>query len=184
MKQILCKSGKYGDRNALVDDEDFDSLNKFKWYLVKPHNIYYAVALISGKMRKMHRVILKVSDSSVSVDHKDRNGLNNQKSNIRLATNTQNMANRKSMELSTSQYLGVYYAFRNRKWKAQIRDKGKLLFLGYFIHEINAAKAYNEAALKIHGVFANINKFEDERCHPLPETRKRYRVKICSKIVV
>lgn len=158
MKEIKLYSKKYPNNVALVDDEDFDMLNTRKWYVAKPAHTCYAVAWVKGKMKKMHRVILGMTDPKVFVDHKDGNGLNNQRENIRVATYSQNMANRRSQKNSTSKYLGVYWSKPARKWKAQVRDGGALIYLGYFEKETDAAIAYNNGAVKAHGEFANLNK--------------------------
>lgn len=157
MQYIQGYSEKHGNHLISVDDRDYEHLSFVKWYIVKPCNKFYAVGRIDGKMKKMHRVILGLEDPRIFVDHRDHDGLNNQRHNIRIASYSQNMANRRSQINSSSKYLGVYWAPKNRKWKAQVRDKGKLVYLGYYANEIDAAKAYNSAALKAHGEFANLN---------------------------
>ncbi len=156
MKEIKLTQGKV----ALVDDEDFEELNKFKWCARKDRNTYYAVRrnkeLKIGNIQ-MHREILKVKDKTLLVDHRDHDGLNNQKNNLRVATAAGNSKNRQSRKGSASKYLGVYWAVNNNKWLASIRNNGKNIYLGYFINELDAAIAYNIAAVEIHGEFANLN---------------------------
>src|SRR5689334_17780885 len=117
---------------ALVDDEDFDFLNKWKWHANSNgrKNIFYAKRLDSNKIVSMHRVILSITDPKIIVDHKDGDGLNNQRSNLRIATPSQNNANRRPM--GSSKYLGVYYHKSSKKWKAQIGKNGTNTSLGYF----------------------------------------------------
>jgi hypothetical protein len=153
MKQIPLTKGQF----ALVDDEDYEHLNKFKWqaYFAKNINNFYAV---SGKWNgknmtnfRMHRIIMNVKNSKIFVDHKDHNTLNNQRSNLRLATPLQNQANQKSHRDSVSKYVGVRP--KRNKWEANIRNT----YLGTFIDEVSAAKAYDNAAKKLYGEFANLN---------------------------
>jgi len=107
----------------------------------------------------MHREIMNPEDNFV-IDHIDKDGLNNQKSNLRKATVSQNNSNRRSQVGSKSKYLGVSFYKKTSKWVAFIsyggRNKNK--HLGYHKTEKEAALAYNNAALKYHGEFANINK--------------------------
>lgn len=149
---------------ALVDDEDFEWLNQWKWRLDKG-STFYAVRTesINGVQRKirMHREIMKVIDSSIFVDHIDTYGLNNLKNNLRLCTNAENAKNRKSQKNKTTcQYKGV--TFRKFKdstscWIAYISINGKTKHIGCFKNKIEAALAHNEAAKKYHGEFARLN---------------------------
>ncbi len=147
----------------MVDDADFEMINKFNWYLKSPKaNFNYAARtyLSDGKRKLvfMHRMILNVTDRSLDIDHKDGNGLNNQRDNIRIATRSENNRNRKAKYNSTSQYVGVSKA-KDGRWAAQIKPEGKNpIGLGWYINEIDAALAYNKAAIKIHGEFAKLNK--------------------------
>lgn len=136
-----------------VDDDDFEYLSKFKWYVCIVKNTAYAErsVLNNGIKKKicMHRDIMKTPDNLV-VDHIDRDGLNNQKHNLRNCTPSQNQMNKKSF--GKSKYLGVSICIR-----ATIRINGKSTNLGSFKTEMAAAKAYDKAAKKFHGEFANLN---------------------------
>lgn len=109
----------------------------------------------------MHRLIMKVTDSKILVDHINHEGLDNQKLNLRLASHSQNMANRKSKENSTSKFLGVHLIKKINKFEARIKINKISNLLGSFPNtedgEIAAAKTYDEAARKQHGEFANLN---------------------------
>lgn len=111
----------------------------------------------------MHAVIMNTVGTEKLVDHKDHNGLNNQKSNLRVCTKSENMANRYSVKGSSSSFLGVSMYVdkrnikKNIKWVANIRKNNKTTFLGYFQSEIEAAKAYNKKAKELHGEFARLN---------------------------
>ena len=157
MKKIELTNGHY----AIVDDEDYEVLSKHKWYSSVCSNGVYARRNSSGKggakrgTLLMHREILNITGTNIIIDHKDRNGLNNQKSNLRISTYSQNMANRKSW--GESKYKGVSFHKITNKWAATINIKGKQKHIGLFETQEIAAAKYNEYAKIIHGEFANIN---------------------------
>jgi len=111
----------------------------------------------------MHREILGLTDRKIHGDHKDHDTLNNRRNNLRIATHSQNMANRSSHKNSTSKFLGVSIETHKRGnkifkyWHAVISKDRKITFFGHFKTEELAALAYNEAAIKLHGEFANLN---------------------------
>jgi len=146
---------------ATVDDDDYEVLSKHKWHYFKCSNGIYARRNSSGKggakraTLLMHREILKVSGTNAVLDHKDRNGLNNQKSNLRISTYSQNMANRSSW--GKSKYKGVSFHIKVKKWIATININKKQKHLGCFATEIEAAQKYNEYAKVHHGEYANLN---------------------------
>ncbi len=152
MKLIPLTKGLF----AQVDDEDYDMLMRHKWQAHKSRNTYYANSAIyeNGKQiyLTMHRVIMK-AEKGVLIDHKDRNGLNCQKSNLRKCNHSENNANRKSS--GYSRYLGV--SFFRGKWVAQITINKKTLLIGSFDSEKEAAIAYDKRALEVRGEFANPN---------------------------
>ncbi len=162
--KLIHLSGKYGiDKFAIVDDEDYEWLNQWKWFAIKHRNTYYAIrnSRIGEREKRtiirMHRFILGLTDPEILGDHINRDGLDNQRNNLRKCTNAENVKNTKSRKNSTSKYLGVSINNRNYKWLSQINFNKKGVFLGYFENEIDAALAYNEAAIKYHGEFANLN---------------------------
>jgi hypothetical protein len=105
----------------------------------------------------MHRCIIKVPPGMV-IDHINHNGLDNRKANLRIATHAQNSRNTKKQRPKTaSQYKGVPWNSTLKKWRAQITLNGKRISLGCFEDEIQAAKAYDNAARKYHGAFAALN---------------------------
>lgn len=95
------------------------------------------------------------------VDHRDRNGLNNQKSNLRICTRSQNQQNRAVSKKSKSGYKGVYWNKRKRKFVTTIMFEKKSIFLGYFVDINDAIKTYNAKAKELFGEFAWLNKIED-----------------------
>jgi|SRR5271157_1721466 len=159
MKEIELSQGYV----ALVDDEDFESVSEFGWsahvHLRKDDSIrsVYAVRQVTPhKSQRMHRFILGVEDSAVKVDHKDHNGLNNQRYNLRT-TKTQNNQNARIRPDNTSGFKGVYWNKDKKLWQAQILVAGKRKCLGRFIDPLEAACAYDMAAVKYFGEFACCN---------------------------
>lgn len=155
MKQIQLTQGKV----ALVDDVDYERLNQHRWCAKKSGATWYAVRMVGkdGKQMTlyMHREILGLT-ANIETDHKDGDGLNNQRHNLRLATTAQNQRNQKKQK-GTSQYKGVYWYQGKTKWCAQIWIAKKRVSLGIFLSEIDAAKAYDNAAIKHFGEFARTN---------------------------
>lgn len=155
MKEIPLTQGKA----AIVDDEDFEWLSQWKWSARKDRSIWYAVRWQKGRMNGkrilllMHREILH-PPIGMETDHKDGNGLNNQRSNLRTATNSQNQQNAKHRK-GLSTFKGV--SWHVGKWQSQIRVEGKRLHLGRFSSETEAAFAYDQAAKRYFGEFARTN---------------------------
>lgn len=153
---------------AQVDDELFDELSKYSWQ-IKPggDNFYATRSEYIGvnpitKKRKiknyiLHRQVMGVTDPKIFIDHRDRNGLNCVRSNLRQCTPAENTRNGKSRKNSTSPYLGVYWDRSHKKWTAEIREFGKSKKIGRFTNEIEAAKAYDKKAVEVFGEFANPN---------------------------
>lgn len=140
---------------VLVDDEDYNWLNQFKWSL----NHGYAHAnLREGKNKnvRMHRLLLNVA-KEMQTDHIDNNRLNNQKNNLRVVTNLQNIMNKSSYKNRTSNYKGVHYEKQTKRWRSLISLNNNRFFLGRFKIEIDAAKAYNEKAIELFGEYAKLN---------------------------
>lgn len=155
MKRIPLTKGYF----ALVDDDDFIALRGFKWYAVVPpkgHTVYAARTVYLGGGRNtsvyMHCSILGVT----GVDHKDSNGLNNQRYNLRPASQSQNLANQRKTR-GVSRFKGVVWVKARNRWQAQISVQGKRKFLGRFDCETDAAIAYNDAASKAFGEYARLN---------------------------
>jgi hypothetical protein len=145
------------DKIALVDDDDFEYINQFKWYAGKYPNTFYAQRNLGKVKIRMHREIMKTQlENNIGkiIDHIDGNGLNNQKNNLRICTRAENGRNRHTIN-NSSGYLGVSKS--GKKWKPTIKVNKKTIYLGYFKDKKDAAKAYNEAAIKYHGEFARPN---------------------------
>lgn len=124
---------------------------------------YYAARHIRKNNKRtivfMHRAILKPQKGK-EVDHKDGDGLNNQKNNLRLATKSQNNQNQKRPHKnSTSKYKGVSWDKNHKKWLSQIKINYQNIYLGLFDCEIEAANKYNQKARELFGEFACLNSF-------------------------
>ena len=148
-----------GDLLVQVWSIDVELVSGLNWSVKKRPHTNYAQAWnpLTKRPVMMHRLILgePPSDQKVIVDHRDGNGLNNQRSNLRWVTKQENNCNRRSV--GSSQFLGVSWNKRHRKWTSQIRKDGKRTHLGTFVSEIEAAKAYDAKAIQLHGEFANLN---------------------------
>lgn len=119
-------------------------------------------ATINGKKTSLHRLLMGEPKGKV-VDHIDGNALNNKRSNLRICTHKQNMRNKKKTNKgSSSQYKGVTFHKKSQKWRANITIK-KVKYLGQFDSEVQAAKKYNEAAIKYYGEFARLNVINNRR---------------------
>lgn len=154
MKKIPLTQGKF----AVVDDEDYEKVSCWNWYYVtgKGWKTGYAVRneYSDGGQRqiRMHRVILNVPEG-VEVDHRDLDGLNNRKRNLRVATRAQNNTNQGLRKDSKSGFKGVSWD-QGGKWRARIRG---LQQIGMFDSPIEAARAYDSTARAVFGEFARTN---------------------------
>lgn len=134
---------------VLIDQEDFEKCAKYSWHLTGENKQIRN----TGGQFLVHFIL-----GSGKWDHKDRNPLNNQKENLRLANNSQNGANRDKYKLDgSSDYKGVSYCKRDKCWRAYIKVKQKGIALGTFKTEIDAAKAYDKAAVVYFKEFAVLN---------------------------
>ena len=159
LEYIMNQVKLYRNRGvALVDNEDFEIVSRYKWSLQKNRGASYAQAKIKirGKWGNilMHRMILKAKKGQ-EIDHQDGDGLNNQKTNLRFCTNSQNQMNKKGW--GGSKYKGVCWHKPSKKWGVYIKVNDKQIHLGLFDSEIDAAKAYDKAAIKYFEEFARTN---------------------------
>lgn len=162
MKTIQLTQGQV----ALVDDEDFERLNAFKWqaYFDPKAKSFYAVrkSRVDGKRTtvRMHRVIVNAQPGDI-VDHINMSTLDNRRENLRICSNAQNCRNVGKatyvVREQTSGFKGVSWRSDRAKWRVRISVDGNDKTVGHFDDELTAALAYDAAALKLHGEFARTN---------------------------
>lgn len=150
MKLIsLGSSGKF----AKIDDLDFESVSKFSWKLktYSDRTVQYAYRNISAQSRQyLHQFVMQTK----GIDHKNHDGLDCRRSNLRLANQSQNMANKRIGRNNTSGFKGVSWSKVVKKWHAYISINKKRQHIGYFLTKEDAAAAYGKAARAIFGEFA------------------------------
>lgn len=148
------------EKFAIVDESDYEFLMQWRWHAQKSTNTWYVCRkqrLPSGRYSflTIHRLLLDAPEG-IEVDHINFNGLDNRRTNLRLATHRQNRRNQKLRRDNTSGFKGV--GRYREKWIARIVVNGKHIHLGLFERVEDAARAYNEAALLLHGEFASLNR--------------------------
>jgi len=167
--RIPLHSRKYPGLYAIVDEEDAELVSQFRWRPYKSrygHDLFYAFTNRRMDTRLtdnmlMHRLVMGLSKHDPDVDHVDGDGLNNSKSNLRTCTVSQNQANRHTLRADKSSvFRGVTWHKQISKWQAQVKVNGRSLYLGCFESEVDAAIAYNKAALQHFGEFARLNDVE------------------------
>lgn len=164
---IELTQGKF----AIVSAEDYEWLMQWKWCSnkrIRKDGSYYWRAVRNGPRPKhemvyIHREIAKRMGlpHAKEYDHKDRNSLNNTRQNIRPSTHSQNMMNRPKVLGSDSRFRGLTWQENVCRWRVRIKVNGRTIQVGYFDYEIEAALAYNEAAKRYHGEFAQLNEIKE-----------------------
>lgn len=160
-RKIPLTRGKF----AIVDAEDYDRFAGHSWQAQwNPYSkTFYAVSHYQGengqsKVHHLHREVLGVTDPRLDVDHKDHDGLNCRKQNLRPATRSQNAANGRIRRTNTTGYKGVYHpAWRSTKWQASICCQYKITYIGCYVTKEEAARAYDRKAIELFGEFAHTN---------------------------
>ena len=156
MKKIQVTQGNF----ALVDNADFKFLNQYRWCILKSGNQLYArhsLPRINGKNKHilMHVLILD-TPKGMDTDHKDGNGLNNQRKNLRICTRSENQRNRGVQKGNIAGIKGVSLHRHNKKWTAQICLNKKKVYLGSFDTKEKAGDAYRRVCIKYHGEYAKM----------------------------
>ena len=149
---------------AIVDAADYEWLSQWKWHAVgTPLYSFYAARGVSENgvqsVVRMHRAILGASKDH-AVDHINHDTLDNRRQNLRLCSQAENNRNKSRRRGSSSEYLGVSWCGARGKWQAQININSRNSYIGRFVSEIDAARAYDAAARARYGEFANLN-FKD-----------------------
>lgn len=147
---------------ALICSADYDWLSRFLWHLhwQGEERRLYAVAtgINGGPPIRMHRLILGLTDRKVHGDHKNGDGLDNRRSNLRPASSSQNGANRIKINCNnTTGFRGVYFRKKRNRYVSAIRANGKSITIGYFVTALEAALARDIKARELHGEFAVLN---------------------------
>jgi hypothetical protein len=151
-------SPKYGEVEILIDEKDAYLLGSggYVWGSER-HNSLYVIVTQDGQQKRLHRAIMNAQPGEV-VDHINGNALDNRRCNLRITTQAGNNKNaRKRKDAQTSKYKGVHYSSREKKWKAQIQKDGIKYNLGTYETEIEAAKAYDNAAIDLFKEYAILN---------------------------
>ena len=147
---------------TLISDCDYDWLMQWKWYVAVrrggPAAVRNSLRGEGGKRRTiyMSRQIIR-APTGTYVDHANHQTLDNRRANLRVCTNAQNVANQRKQAGCSSRFKGVHRNEQRGKWQASIRASGKPTHLGLFTDELDAARAYNAAAIEEFGMFALLN---------------------------
>jgi len=149
MKTIELTRGKV----AIVDDDDYDRVSKYKWFSVWDGHNWYAAT--GHGCLKLHRFIMEIDNPKIEIDHIDGDGLNCQRENMRECGHAQNLRNRGLDSNNTSGFKGV--SVKGKKWRAYIGGGGRQKYIGTFDNPTSAALAYDRAAKELYGEFAQLN---------------------------
>jgi hypothetical protein len=150
---VPVSGGKYF---AKIDPEDYEEISQCRWYIKKPARKYYSYYAYNRKRLLMHRKIMN-PPGGIAIDHINGDGLDNRRTNLRIADACQNQWNQRPKENGTSKFKGVVRHKEDKKWRVKIRYRGKHIWLGNYDNEIEAARAYDRAAVKYFGAFARLN---------------------------
>jgi hypothetical protein len=154
---MAMKIGLTQGKSAIVDDEDFPELARYRWHARRHKNKWYACrTVVDGKDVYMHRLLMG-SPQGVPVGHVNGDGLDNRRENIRVATRGLCAANVGRQRKGSSVYRGVYWHAAEGRWRATVTIDGRQRYLGYFDDEVSAARAYDVAAKAAFGEFAHPN---------------------------
>lgn len=175
MKRIDISTPKHPNTFTFVDDEEYDELSKHKWTAHEKGSVIYAERriVVKGKsvLLLMHQTIMGSLAQKLH-DHRNGNGLDNQKSNLRPCTHKQNIQNQKRNSTNKSGFKGVSWKKNQSLWIAQITIDGNNLNLGCHICIVKAAYLYNCAAVKYFGEFARLNEIRPNCAVALAEGAK------------
>jgi hypothetical protein len=143
-----------GGRVALVEAADAELVSRYHWNVI---SWGYAIGRVNDRMILMHRLIVGEPPRGLEIDHINRNKLDNRRANLRVCTISQNRANRHKFRGCSSQYKGVSLIRVSNRWSAKIKENGRLRHIGTFDSEVDAARAFDREALRIHGEYAFLN---------------------------
>jgi hypothetical protein len=142
---------------AIVDAADYELVSSYRWTLRKSRKTGYAAHRWTedGKKRYlfMHQLITGIN----GIDHANRNGLDNRRENLRVASRSQQSANRGMLSSNTSGYIGVHRLKNKPGWTAEVKQHGKRVWRRSFADAETAARVRDSVARKAHGEFAVYN---------------------------
>jgi hypothetical protein len=159
---LLCNRKREEVARAKFNTKYYEQIKDYKWHL---HGTGYVCANWYDENKqyemRLHQAIVELSGQKVpdgyEIDHKDGDKLNCLEDNLRICTHAQNNHNRRKNQNSTSGQKGVSWSKQAKKSEGYISVNNKRIHLGYFDDPKDAAKAYNAAAIKYHGEFAQLN---------------------------
>lgn len=160
--ELILDNRNHGRKSVLIDDEDFELYDLYSWSFYKSGRCFYTIGRHkeTGKLISMHRLIMHAGKGT-QVDHKNHNGLDNRKFNLRIGSKDDNSRNRKPNYNTRTGYKGVFIKkWRNRpepKYGVKIQANKKTVFGGYFDSIIEAAIKANQLSALHHGEFAYQN---------------------------
>ena len=140
---------------ALIDLDDVDKVKNIKWHRSDLQRSTYYCLSNDSEWKRIHRLIMGVTDKNIIVDHINHNGLDNRKSNLRICTSGQNTCNCLTSKNNKSWHKGVYWSKERKKWCAQISINNKTKGLGRYDTIEEAIEAREKAAKEYYGEFAN-----------------------------
>jgi hypothetical protein len=161
--KFLIESPKYGNFEVIIDTKNWDNVKQYRWS-IHLNRHFYAETRINNKLFSLHKFILKNKNYT---DHKNHNTLDNTEFNIRNCSNSDNKKNLLKYKNNKTGFKGVKKVLRYSKNKtfkyylAEIHYNKIYKFLGYYKNKIDAANAYNKAAIKYHGEFACLNEVQN-----------------------
>jgi hypothetical protein len=153
---------KYGVCKITIDKQGYKLYKKYKWTVTKSRSLFYLMRGGGYNKESFHREVLKLNKNRMlEVDHINHDSLDNRLINLRVGTKQLNMANQRPQKIKkSSKFKGVNWSKEKEKWRARLKFNQKEIHLGYFINEIEAAKAYNVRATALFGSWAYLNEVE------------------------
>lgn len=162
---FLIESPKYGNKEIIIDTEDWERIKVFRWHVYYSRSNFYVISTFyknnNSTIIKLHRYIMNNLNKKIGIDHINQNTFDNRKQNLRECTQSENSMNRGKNKNNTSGYKGVIWRKDCKKWQCRIGVNNKRICLGFFTNPRDAAFFYNLHAIKYHGEFACLNQLQE-----------------------